>query len=59
LLTAKDAKLERLKFAVLSTIVYIYVLGKKNKTNVCYQRIQKIRNRNFIHPCKNFIYPCV
>ena len=56
LLTAKDPKLERLKLAILFTTADLFWV-KKNKTNVCYQRIQKSRNRNFIHP-SSFIHPC-
>jgi len=47
MLKGEDAKLKRWKFAFF-TIVGIF-LGKKEKTNTCYQRIQKIRNTNFIH----------
>jgi len=48
LLIAEDAKFESLKFAILFTIADMF-WAKKNKTNACYQRIQKIRNRNLIH----------
>jgi len=43
LLTSEDAKLERLKLAILFTIADIFWV-KKNKANACHQKIQKIRN---------------
>jgi len=47
LLNAEDAKLERLKCAILFTIVDVFYV--QYKTNACYHRIRKIRNKNFIH----------
>jgi len=47
LLTAEDAKLERLKFAISFMIADMFWV---KKATACYQRIQKIRNRNLIHP---------
>jgi len=40
-----------LEVCILFTIIDVF--EDKNKTNACYQRIQKIRNRNFIHPGVN------
>jgi len=45
--TAADVKLERLKFAILFTIVDM--CSVKTKINARYQKIQKIRNKSFIH----------
>jgi len=54
MLTSEDAKLERLKFAILFTIAGMFWV---EKTDACYKRIQKFRNINFIHP-SYFIQPC-
>jgi len=47
LLTAIGMKLERLKFAILFTIADMCWV--KNKINASYQRMQNMRNINFIH----------
>jgi len=51
LLTAKDGKLARLKFAILFTTAY--VLGKK-KTNACYHRIQILGTEISFTPLLSF-----
>ena len=45
LLTAENAKLELQKFAILFTIADVFWV-KKNMTNACYEKIQKISNIN-------------